>query len=189
MLSSLQPLVPLLFEIALVHATFAIQLAKLRHEFRGSWFRCSFWAAPRSARRTTMCCTPAPRRIPPALPTTSETVVDEMEGLKTIKQFGVRVFIIKKPWFANNSVEFGHRAANAWGFQCLVNGACASSVDAVLPLWSDGPPLPVIDRSPNPTILLARWQGTSAPSTKKHDVFSVQLARIYHDERITFAIQ
>ena len=36
---SLQPLVPLLFEIALVHATFAIQLAKLRHEFRCSWFR------------------------------------------------------------------------------------------------------------------------------------------------------
>ena len=36
---SLQPLVPLLFEIALVHATFAVQLAKLRHEFRCNWFR------------------------------------------------------------------------------------------------------------------------------------------------------
>ena len=36
---SLQPLVPLLFENALVHATFAAQLAKLRHEFRCSWFR------------------------------------------------------------------------------------------------------------------------------------------------------
>ena len=39
MRSSLQPLVPLLFEIALVHATFAVQLAKLRHEVRCSWFR------------------------------------------------------------------------------------------------------------------------------------------------------
>ena len=39
MRSSLQPLVPLLLEIALVHATFAVQLAKLRHEFRCSWFR------------------------------------------------------------------------------------------------------------------------------------------------------
>ena len=34
-----KPLVPLLFEIALVHATFAVQLAKLRHEFRCNWFR------------------------------------------------------------------------------------------------------------------------------------------------------
>ena len=34
---SLQPLVPLLFEIALVHATFAVRLAKLRHEIRCSW--------------------------------------------------------------------------------------------------------------------------------------------------------
>ena len=36
---SLQPLVRLLFEIALDHATFAVQLDKLRHEFRCSWFR------------------------------------------------------------------------------------------------------------------------------------------------------
>ena len=35
-------------------------------------------------------------------------------------------------------------------------------------LWSD--------RGPNPTMLLARWQGTGAPSTKNHDVLSVQLA-------------
>ena len=35
------------------------------------------------------------RRIPPVLPTTSETLVFEMEGRKTIQQFGVRVFIIK----------------------------------------------------------------------------------------------
>ena len=35
------------------------------------------------------------RRIPPALHTTSETLVDEAEGRKTIKQFGVRVFIIQ----------------------------------------------------------------------------------------------
>ena len=34
------------------------------------------------------------RRKPPALPTTSETLVDEAESRKTIKQFGVRVFII-----------------------------------------------------------------------------------------------
>ena len=39
MRTSLQPLVPLLFGIALVHATFAVQFAKLRHEFRCSWFR------------------------------------------------------------------------------------------------------------------------------------------------------
>ena len=52
------------------------------------------------------------RRIPPALPTTCETLVDEAEGRKTIKQFGVRVFIIQKNLqFANNSVEFGHKAA------------------------------------------------------------------------------
>ena len=45
------------------------------------------------------------RRIPPALPTTSEPLVDEAEGRKTIKQFGVRVFIIPKNLqFANNSV-------------------------------------------------------------------------------------
>ena len=35
---SLQPLVPLLFELPLVHTTFTIQRAKLRHEFRCSWF-------------------------------------------------------------------------------------------------------------------------------------------------------
>ena len=34
------------------------------------------------------------RRKPPALPTTSETLVDEAESRKTIEQFGVRVFII-----------------------------------------------------------------------------------------------
>ena len=33
---SLQALVPVLFEIGRVHTTFAVQLAKLRHEFRRS---------------------------------------------------------------------------------------------------------------------------------------------------------
>ena len=36
---SLQPLVHLLFEFTLAHATFAIQHAKLRHEFRCNCFR------------------------------------------------------------------------------------------------------------------------------------------------------
>ena len=36
------------------------------------------------------------RRIPPAFSTTGETLVDEAEGRKTIKQFGVRVFVIQK---------------------------------------------------------------------------------------------
>ena len=36
---SLQPLAPLLFEIARVHATFTVQLAKLRRAFRCSCFR------------------------------------------------------------------------------------------------------------------------------------------------------
>ena len=36
------------------------------------------------------------RRTPPAHPTTNETLADEAEGRKTIKQFGVRVVIIQK---------------------------------------------------------------------------------------------
>ena len=63
---------------------------------------------------------------------------------------------------------------------------CASSVNAVLPLWSDGPHLPVIDRGPNPILLLARWQGTGAPSTKNHDVFFGPV--VPHFLLITFAM-
>ena len=117
-----------------------------------------------------------------ALPMTSQTLVNEAEGCNTIKQFGVRVFIIKNNLqFANKSVEFGHRAACVWGFHCPVFGACASSANAVFPLWSDGPHLPVIDMRSEPNHV-ARGVGTSAPSTKNHDVFSVQLAGISHDQ-------
>ena len=111
------------------------------------------------------------RSAAPALPMTSETLVDEAEGRKTINKFGVRVFIIKNTCNVHTILlSLGHKAACVWGFQCLVYGACASSASAVLPLWSDRPPLPVIDRGPNTTMSLARWQGTSAPSTKNHDV-------------------
>ena len=52
------------------------------------------------------------RRITPALPTTSETLVDEADGRKTVKNFGVGVLISQKNLqFAINSDEFGHKAS------------------------------------------------------------------------------
>ena len=111
------------------------------------------------------------RGTPPALPTTSETFVAEAGGHKTSNNSVSACSSLK-----NLLVAFGHMAACVSGFKCPVYGAFVSIVVAVLPLWSDCPLLPVIDRSPNPTMLPARWQGTRAPSTKNHHVFSVQLA-------------
>ena len=123
------------------------------------------------------------RGTPSALPTTSETFVAEAGGHKTSNNSVSACSSLK-----NLLVACGHMAACVSGFKCPVHGACVSIVVAVLPLWSDCPLLPVIDRGPNPTTLLARWQ-KHAPSTKNHHVFSVELGRISHDQRITFTMQ
>ena len=93
------------------------------------------------------------RGTPSALPTTSETLVAEAGGHKTSNNLVSACSSLK-----NLLVAFGHMAACVSGFKCSLHGACVSIVDAVFPLWSDCPLLPVINRGPNPTMLLAKWQ-------------------------------
>ena len=67
------------------------------------------------ARRSRCAALQLACRTPPALPMTSETLVDEAEGRKTINKFGVRVFIIKNTCNVHTILlSLGHKAACVW---------------------------------------------------------------------------
>ena len=113
-------------------------------------------------------------------PRPAKTLVDEAEGRMTIKQFGFRVFIIKNLQFANNSFL-------VWAQGCMCLGFPVSSIWCV---W--------VERDCCLTAAVgwptsARHRQKSEPNhctcTNNHDVFLVQLARISHDQRITFEMQ